>query len=188
MSSQEQVERAERHLEQAVRVRDGRVVTTSRAVAEAFGKQHKNVLRIIQDLDFSLEFNRLNFAPVDYLDKKGERQPLYEISKDGFVLLVMGFTGPRAAQFKIAYIEAFNAMERRLQQDYPALIEAMHAELLRANPLWARLVRYQRLGLSGREIARLLGIGETTVRAHKARLARLGLIDDRPDQAHRLMR
>ena len=98
--------------------RDGRPLTTSRNVAEHFGKQHKNVIRDIQNIvcDVGDDFNRLNFELVDYRDAKGESRPEYLITKDGFTLLAMGYTGAKAMQFKVAYINAFNKMEAALQE------------------------------------------------------------------------
>lgn len=110
--------------------RDGVPVTTSRAVAEHFGKRHDHVLRDIERIRKELddpaadstapnlgaltEFNRLNFEPVEYLDAKGETRPMYILTRDAFTLLAMGFTGSRALAFKVAYINAFNRMEQLL--------------------------------------------------------------------------
>lgn len=101
---------------------DGVPVTTSRAVAEQFGKQHKNVIQsietLMQDLDKTEDgkaFNRLNFQPVNYTDAKGETRKQYTMTRDGFTLLAMGFTGARALQFKLAYINAFNRMEQLIR-------------------------------------------------------------------------
>lgn len=85
-------------------LKDSKAITTTLKVAEFFGKEHKNVLRDIQALECSEEFNRLNFERVEYFDSKGERRPYFEMTKDGFVFLVMGFTGKNAARFKEAYI------------------------------------------------------------------------------------
>ena len=102
--------------------RDGIPVTTSRAVAEQFGKQHKNVIQAIEGLRATLDetedgnaFNRLNFQPVTLPDGKGEKRPAYLLTRDGFTLLAMGFTGAKAVQFKVAYINAFNRMERLIR-------------------------------------------------------------------------
>lgn len=93
---------------------NGRVVTTSLAVANYFSKRHDDVLKRIRALECSREFNARNFAAVEYVDAKGELRPAYQITRDGFAFLAMGFTGKRAARFKEAYINAFNQMERRL--------------------------------------------------------------------------
>lgn len=96
----------------------GKVVTTSLKVAEYFGKAHKNVLRAIKRLEgeCSPEFSRLNFEPVEYLDRKGEMRLMYSITKDGWMMLVMGFTGKAATAIKESYIAAFNWMTKRLNQ------------------------------------------------------------------------
>ena len=102
-------------------IKDGQVVTTSLRVAEIFSKEHKVVLRAIRELDCSDDFRGRNFAPSLKIRQlpngMGERQdPYYLITRDGFVFLVMGFTGKTAAKFKEAYIRAFNVMEDRLRR------------------------------------------------------------------------
>lgn len=99
----------------------GRAVTNSRAVAEFFGKNHFDVLKAIKKLADDLgkteggrKFNDRNFSCVDYTDSKGEQRPYYILTKDAFTLLVMGFNGSKALAFKLAYIEAFNRMEKAL--------------------------------------------------------------------------
>lgn len=90
----------------------------SRTVAEAFGKNHFDVLKAIKNLDCSPEFTASNFAVSTYKDKSGKKNPCYNMTKDGFVFLVMGFTGAKAAEFKEKYIAAFNAMESHIRQFY----------------------------------------------------------------------
>lgn len=106
-----------------ISLHQGRPITTSLKVAEVFGKQHKDVLRKIVTLDCSKNFNERNFALVTYLDGKGEARPAYEMTKDGFIFVVMGFTGARAAATKEAYINAFNWMAEQLaaQHSQPAI-------------------------------------------------------------------
>jgi Rha family phage regulatory protein len=164
----------------AVMLKDGHPITTSRAIAEVFGKEHKNVLRAIENLDCPGEFIRLNFEPADYIDKNGDRQPMYELTKDGMVYLVMGFTGPKAARFKVAYIEAFNALEAGA---YASQAEIRKA-LLAANPVWDTIRRCAEGRLTNRELARLLGIGETTVRSHKAKMRACGLLGAGSEASH----
>lgn len=90
--------------------------TTSRVVAEKFGKQHKDVLRSIDKIttDAPEEFSRRNFAPTSYLDSFNREQTQYELTRDGFVLLAMGFTDAAAMAWKVRFIEAFNMMEAEL--------------------------------------------------------------------------
>ena len=101
-------------------IKDDRVGTTSLRVAEIFNKKHKNVMQSIHKLDCSPDFHRLNFQPMlktTQLGNNATRQdPYYFITRDGFVFLVMGFTGKTAAKFKEAYINAFNVMEERLRR------------------------------------------------------------------------
>ncbi|MCS6258848.1 Rha family transcriptional regulator [Shewanella baltica] len=98
----------------------GDVRTTSVKIAEIFGKRHDNVLRKIDSLECSQEFRRLNFEEtfqtVDMPRGAKKKILVWNITKDGFMFLVMGFTGKAAAAIKEAYIERFNAMAQRLQQ------------------------------------------------------------------------
>lgn len=95
-------------------VTDGVAMADSLDIAAAFGKQHKDVLRAIRNLECSPDFNARNFAPVGYLDGKGEKRTKYGMTRDGFAFLVMGFTGKDAAAWKERYIAAFNTMEREI--------------------------------------------------------------------------
>lgn len=106
-----------------ISLHQGQPVTTSLKVAEVFGKQHKDVLRKITTLECSKDFNERNFALVTYQDGKGEARPAYEMTKDGFIFVVMGFTGAKAAATKEAYINAFNWMAEQLaaQRSQPAI-------------------------------------------------------------------
>ncbi len=99
-----------------IQVINGHAVTSSLTISDYFSRNHKDVLRKIETLECSPEFNERNFALVEYSDLKGEKRPCYQITRDGFTFLAMGFTGKRAAAFKEAYINAFNQMEERLHQ------------------------------------------------------------------------
>lgn len=103
--------------------RKGKPFCSSLQVAEEFGKEHKNVLRDIENLDCSEEFNELNFERVKYKDGKGEKRPMYLMTKDGFIFLVMGYRGKKAAKFKEAYIKRFNEMEAFISSLISAKIE-----------------------------------------------------------------
>lgn len=89
-------------------------VVTSLDVAETFGKEHKNVLRDIRELECSDDFRRLNFEQSEYMNGQNHKQPMYYMTRDGFTILVMGYTGDKAMKFKEAYIKQFNAMEKVL--------------------------------------------------------------------------
>lgn len=96
---------------------DGQALTTSREIADYFGKEHRHVLRDIRNTLEQLnqtpegrEFSQTNFGLAEYKDGQGKPRPAYVLTRDGFTLLAMGFTGARAMQFKVAYINAFNRM------------------------------------------------------------------------------
>ncbi|EOT3367812.1 Rha family transcriptional regulator [Escherichia coli] len=93
---------------------DGQAVTSSLAVANFFSKRHDDVLKKIRTLECSASFTARNFSVSDYTDCTGRKLPCYQITRDGFAFLAMGFTGKRAARFKEAYINAFNQMEKSL--------------------------------------------------------------------------
>lgn len=99
-----------------IRERDGKLFADSRDVAAFFGKEHKHVLRDIRELHCSHQFMQSNFGPFKIRDLTGETTSHVEMTRSGFVFLVMGFTGERAAEFKERYINRFDAMERELQQ------------------------------------------------------------------------
>lgn len=100
-------------------VKGNQVMTTSLDVANFFNKKHKNVLRAIQGLECSQEFGGLNFEPAEYTDTKGEKRPMYKMTRDGFTMLAFGFTGTEAIRFREAYISAFNRMEAELRGHTP---------------------------------------------------------------------
>lgn len=93
---------------QFVQVKGNKIITDTLTIARVFGKRHTEVLRAIRQLDLPNDFNERNFALVDYLDKKGEHRPMYEVTKNGFMFLVMGFNGKKADSLKVAFIEAFD--------------------------------------------------------------------------------
>ncbi|EGH2794943.1 peptidase [Salmonella enterica] len=116
-----------------VTIENGRAVTTSMAVALYFKKLHKNVIQKIESLDCSPEFTSANFSAdvqiVGIGNGAKRESKSYKITKDGFVFLVMGFTGKKAAAFKEAYIAEFNRMEATLHnQAVPVPAEPSPAE------------------------------------------------------------
>ncbi|WP_063655439.1 Rha family transcriptional regulator [Candidatus Arsenophonus triatominarum] len=101
-----------------VKIHNGKAITTTDNVAHYFGKQHHHVVQKVESLECSEEFITRNFSRMIknvQLAKGATREVVYyEMTKDGFVFLVMGFTGKKAAQFKEAYIAEFNRMETKL--------------------------------------------------------------------------
>lgn len=118
-------------IEILVTTKGNELKTDSRKVAMAFGKRHDHVMRDIRKimLQINEEFNAPIFGAVEYTDKKGETRQMYEMTKDGFVLLTMGYTTPEAMKVKIAYIKAFNAMRRQLDGLNTSLISKLLAAL-----------------------------------------------------------
>lgn len=86
-------------------------MTSSLLVAKEFGKEHNKVMRDVNNLACSQEFRAANFGESSYVSEQGKEFPMFTMTKDGFSFLVMGYTGKKAAQFKEAYINAFNKME-----------------------------------------------------------------------------
>lgn len=98
----------------SVFIKDGNVYANSRDVAAFFEKRHDHVLR---DIDALVEQGVPNFGDTPYIHpQNGELYRSYDMDRDGFALLAMSFTGPRALRFKLAYIAQFNAMEEELRQ------------------------------------------------------------------------
>lgn len=119
---------------------NGVLVADSLEVAERFGKSHKNVLQTIDNLvtNLAAEFSATNaepesyFIPSDY-QNRGKTYKKYLLTRDGFSLLVMGFTGPAALHWKLLYIEAFNKMEQTLRgnADLRQLVTQITTDVLR---------------------------------------------------------
>lgn len=88
---------------------------SSLTVAEVFEKEHRNVLRAIENLECSPEFTALNFERSTYKDKSGKKSPCYNMTRKGFTRLAFGFTGKKAAQFIEEYITRFDEMEELIR-------------------------------------------------------------------------
>lgn len=114
-----------------IRIKRGQLFTTSLDLAANFGKRHDAVLRAIRNLDCSENFMLRNYVAREYVDERGNAQPMYEISRDGFTFLIMGFRGVNAAYWKEKYIDAFNSMETVLANQ--------------ANPAWNELRKQGKL-------------------------------------------
>lgn len=93
---------------------DNRVLTNSLLVAEKFEKEHKHVLDAIRQI-LAAEKSATNFFAETTYSNRGKEYPMYIMNRDGFSLLVMGFTGEKALKFKLEYIEAFNKMEEMIR-------------------------------------------------------------------------
>jgi len=94
-----------------VKIEDGELTTTSKVISDVFGKVHRVVLKAINELDCSDNFREHNFVLSYYTSPQNKKIKCYNITRDGFSFLCMGFSGKKAAKWKEAYINAFNQME-----------------------------------------------------------------------------
>lgn len=101
---------------QLVKQDNGQLKTTSKIVADVFGKTHKNVLLSIDAMKCSDKFRSANFKASSYVSPQNKKLACVEMTRDGFSFLCMGFTGAKAAEWKEKYIAAFNEMETGLLQ------------------------------------------------------------------------
>jgi Rha family phage regulatory protein len=161
------------------------VFTTSLLVAEKFDKQHKNVLRNIETILEKCpdkEFGRLNFEPTSYIDRWNREQKIYNMRRDGFVMLASGFTGDKAFLWRIAFINAFNRMDALLREhhellhaqqasEHQALIDALFA----SHPKWPLLLQAKAEGLTQVNIGKRLGMNRRNVQRMLVRIREAGL-------------
>lgn len=99
-------------MDELINIKNDEAVTTSLMVSEVFHKRHDAVLRSIENLVSESENTKLWFHKSTYkVERNNKTYPMYYMNRDGFSLLVMGFTGKKALEWKIKYIEAFNQME-----------------------------------------------------------------------------
>lgn len=98
--------------------KDGETFASSRDVAAFFGKEHRNILRDIDALIAAEpKMGMLNFEQTPYVEPAtGQTYRAFNMDRDGFTILAMGFTGVKALKWKLRYIEAFNAMEAELRR------------------------------------------------------------------------
>ena len=163
---------------QIVTIQGDHPTTNTLIIAEHFGKSHKDVLRDLRLLiaDCDEDFNERNFAPIKYIDSRGREKPMYSLTRDGFILLSMGFTGAKATKLKIAFIHEFNRMESELKNRQPVINDAMRQELLTARPLWASIVKFCGMGLTFKQIGLLVQRHPRTLRKHRRRMEACGLL------------
>lgn len=95
-------------------IQDNKVVVSSRKVAENYGKEHKHVLRDIRNIIEAVPATGSNFGLGAYKDATGRTLPEYIMDRQGFSMLVMGFTGDEAKQFTYKYTTAFEQMAAKL--------------------------------------------------------------------------
>lgn len=147
-----------------VHMQEGHAVTTSRNVAEVFDKNHKDVLRDIRNVLESnpdKEFGQRNFAPTSYKDQWNRKQEEYALTRDGTMLLIMGYTGPKAMALKTAYIKRFNEMEQALRNG--AQVQHQQVGYSPRELLDAAQLIYQSAGLEGNQLTLALDKANTAL-------------------------
>ena len=129
-------------------VSGGQPTVTSRDVAEHFGKRHSDVLEAIKNMTTENSALQNMFRETTYTSAQNKTLPMYQITRDGFSLLVMGFTGKEALAWKLKYIQAFNAMEEQLKaKEIQAAMPKVDARMIEAQA---------RLNNSRADVAKLL--------------------------------
>lgn len=106
-------------MDELVIMHDQQAVTTSLKVAEIFEKNHRDVMERIRNMSAENSAVLKMFIKDEYTNSQNKQQPMYYMNRDGFTLLAMGFTGSKAMEFKLKYIEAFNKMEQIVRQELP---------------------------------------------------------------------
>ncbi|EAJ8661603.1 hypothetical protein BSL34_04550 [Campylobacter coli] len=102
------------NVEVNLNIKENKVFINSLDLAKVFNKNHRHILQTTKNQPQN-DFTESNFILSTYKDKKGELRPCYNLTRDGFSLLVMGFTGEKAYKWKIEFIKVFNEMEKRLR-------------------------------------------------------------------------
>ena len=102
---------------------NGKPTTTSLLIAEKFGKPHADLLKLIRKTinELPADFSQGNFSLSEFVNDRGRTYQQYEMTRDAFSLIVMGLKGPKAMQWKVKFIKAFNAMENELLKNKDAL-------------------------------------------------------------------
>lgn len=124
-------------MKQLVVINNNQIVVSSKDLAEHFGKAHKDVLENIRNILLA-ENSANEFFHEESYSYNGRILPMYLMNRDGFSLLAMGFTGKKALQWKLKYIEAFNEMEETLKQGYleaPVSPSELHCKTYKGVPV-----------------------------------------------------
>jgi Rha family phage regulatory protein len=169
---------------------NGKAVVSSRELALRFQKKHKNILQEIERIRSMTpkKFTELNFQPSEYTDPTGRALPCFNLTRDAFSLLAMGFTGKAAIMWKLKYIEAFNQLEAAALDALSGQIASTAASAaVEAASRFALLpparlhkinkaVAYRKRGLTPGEIGLLLGVSRRRARYWLDEAGALGLL------------
>lgn len=172
--------------------KEGRIVTDSLTVANEFGKQHKNVLQSIQNAipDLPQHFTELNFQLSSYQDETGRTLPKYDLTKDAWMYVVMGFTGKKAAAVKLVFIDEFNRMEAELVgrgiQKAPLtqkeMLQMALAEIERLEAVAEKAVK-EKAYINAGQMASAMGTAGAAVRKAKKLERKLWIVETKLEQA-----
>ena len=124
-------------MKQLVVIQNNQIVVSSKDIADHFGKQHKDVLENIHNI-LAAENSATKFYQETTYQNRGKDYKEYLMNRDGFSLLAMGFTGKKALQWKLKYIQAFNEMEETLKQGYleePVNQNELHCKTYKGVPV-----------------------------------------------------
>ena len=131
----------------------GNALTDSVRVAKTFLKEHRRVMQDIRDLTCSDEFRVHNFVQSSYTNSQNKEQPMYIMTEDGFTFLAMGYTGGKASEFKEKYINQFNLMKKKIEEEkqskFPIPQTYSEALLLAANQ--AKQIEEQQLEIKSQK-------------------------------------
>ena len=117
-------------MDELVIMQNRQAVTTSLKVAEVFGKEHRTVIRSIEGLHKNVQTEQMFVKTIYVHPQNHQEYPMYYMNRDGFTLLAMGFTGKKALEFKLKYIEAFNKMESYIKKQQQFAIPQTFGEAL----------------------------------------------------------
>jgi len=166
---------------------DGAPFTTSRAIAERFGKKHKNVLQTITNIEKKFfnpnlrevnpnttnsDFWRLNFQLRDYIGERGKTQLEYKLTHDGFAFLAMRFTGKQAMEWQIAFLTAFNQLEAEAKANRQRYIHALD----QVRPALRPVTESFEQGEPRAVVAHRLGKSVNAVTYHRRKARQFGLL------------
>ena len=138
---------------------------SSLEIAKKFKKEHWNVLRDIREIILQVEenFSQINFEGTSYKDKQGKLRPCYNITRDGFTLLAMGFTGKEAMQWKVRFIEAFNALEQHYRATQQAKVALPSPKVEDTLTSTLKALNYTAKGVSINDAAKIFNIPRSTL-------------------------
>ena len=135
-----------------VMIENGKVFVTSNMVADRFGKAHRSVMRNVRCIiELHPDFGAHNFVRTSYTTSQNKTHECFEMTRDGFAMLAMGFTGREAAEWKIKYIQAFNKMEDALRGVSPTLktvneiVKKAQSDKQIASDCGSQLARYRKI-------------------------------------------